>query len=92
VCRAAAFAQRRPRHHADRLRRPRPTACSASRSGADDYIAKPFSTRELLARVRAVVRRARGLAGPGQKTLRVGPLLLEPGNLRVDHRRRRAAP
>lgn len=53
-------------------------------SGADDYIAKPYSTRELLARVRAVVRRARGLAGPGQKTLRHGPLLLDPGNLRVE--------
>jgi DNA-binding response OmpR family regulator len=32
--------------------------------GADDYLAKPFSSRELLARVRAIVRRARGQAGP----------------------------
>jgi DNA-binding response OmpR family regulator len=32
--------------------------------GADDYVAKPFSTKELVARVRAVLRRARGpLAG-----------------------------
>lgn len=32
--------------------------------GADDYIAKPFSARELLARIRVQARRARGLAGP----------------------------
>ena len=36
---------------------------------------KPFSPRELLARVRAAVRRARGLAGP-QGVLRAGPLEL----------------
>jgi len=34
--------------------------------GADDYIAKPFSPRELLARVRAVLRRARAARGGGQ--------------------------
>jgi len=32
--------------------------------GADDYIAKPFSPRELCARVKAVLRRGRGLAPP----------------------------
>ena len=52
-------------------------------AGADDYIAKPFSSRELLARVRAVVRRARGHAGPGGRPLRVGSLLLEPGAMRA---------
>lgn len=34
-------------------------------SGADDYIVKPFALEELLARVRALVRRPRGIAGPG---------------------------
>jgi DNA-binding response OmpR family regulator len=33
--------------------------------GADDYLPKTFSPRELLARLRAVLRRAQGLAGPG---------------------------
>jgi two-component system OmpR family response regulator len=49
-------------------------------SGADDYLAKPYSTRELLARIRAQVRRARGAAGPSPgRTIRVGALVLEPG-------------
>ena len=33
-------------------------------AGADDYINKPFSSRELLARIRSNVRRARGATGP----------------------------
>jgi DNA-binding response OmpR family regulator len=48
-------------------------------SGADDYVAKPYSTRELLARIRAQVRRARGAAGPpAARAIRVGSLILEP--------------
>jgi two-component system OmpR family response regulator len=34
--------------------------------GADDYLPKPFNTRELLARIRAVLRRAQGAAQPAQ--------------------------
>ncbi|MDO9377246.1 MAG: response regulator transcription factor [Nocardioidaceae bacterium] len=36
--------------------------------GGDDYVAKPFSLEELVARVRAVLRRARGIAPPSSTT------------------------
>ncbi len=53
--------------------------------GADDYMAKPFSARELLARIRAVVRRARGRSGPSLEVVRVGQLVIDPGAHRATY-------
>ena len=51
--------------------------------GADDYLAKPFSPRELLARIRAVTRRAKGRAGPSLRAVTVGGLVVDPSSRRV---------
>ena len=45
--------------------------------GADDYITKPFSPREVVARVKAVVRRARGPQAQSQ-TVRLGKVEMDP--------------
>jgi DNA-binding response OmpR family regulator len=52
-------------------------------SGADDYVTKPFSSRELVSRIRAVVRRARSLVGPPLKPIQVGVITLHPASARV---------
>jgi two-component system, OmpR family, response regulator len=48
--------------------------------GADDYVAKPFRIEEVLARVRALIRRATGQLGV---ELRCGPVALDPRTARV---------
>lgn len=46
--------------------------------GADDYITKPFSPREVAARVKAVLRRERGARDPGRRVLKFDGLTLDP--------------
>jgi len=45
--------------------------------GADDYIAKPFSPKEVVARVRAVLRRVKGAEKPPTEAIKIGKLTID---------------
>ncbi len=51
--------------------------------GADDYVTRPYSSRELLARIRAQARRARGKVGPQRVEIRVGELSVDASTMTV---------
>src|SRR6266550_5480682 len=55
--------------------------------GADDYLPKPFNPRELVARIRAILRRVRSKAGEPQvpDVIRVGDVELDPATRSVRH-------
>ena len=49
--------------------------------GADDYLPKPFNARELLARIRAILRRSDGGSKDAERSiLRAGPLVVDTGS------------
>ena len=50
-------------------------------AGADDYMTKPFSTRELISRIKAVLRRSNALSA--DKNIEIGKLSLDPKSQRV---------
>jgi two-component system response regulator RegX3 len=51
--------------------------------GADDYVVKPFSAREVVARIRAVLRRASAPQGAGDRPLEIGDVRLDPARRSV---------
>ena len=51
--------------------------------GADDYVVKPFSAREVVARIRAVLRRTDSPTRPEDKPIEIGELRLDPAKREV---------
>lgn len=51
--------------------------------GADDYIVKPFSMRELMLRIRAILRRSGGDGATIERQINAGPIIIDCGSHRV---------
>jgi two-component system, OmpR family, KDP operon response regulator KdpE len=56
----------------------------ALEAGADDYVTKPFQTRELTARTRAAIRRFRAPETPAEMPITNGAIMLDPVRRRVE--------
>ena len=56
----------------------------ALEAGADDYVTKPFHSRELTARIRTAIRRFRAPDAPAEMTIVIGAIVLDPVRRRVE--------
>jgi two-component system response regulator MprA len=85
VCRALRAAGRRVPILVLTARAAAEDRVSGLDAGADDYVVKPYHLGELLARVRALLRRSGAEAGPAEAPPRVADLVLDPAS-RQGHR------